>query len=65
MIEAGCCRICEKNFTEHFQLVIHIWANHCRHDMPYACGICDYRSSLKFQVIRDARSPDLIRTILI
>ena len=51
MIEAGCCRICEKNFTEQFQLVIHMWANHCRYDMPYACGICDYRSSLKFQVI--------------
>ncbi|CAG7822570.1 unnamed protein product, partial [Allacma fusca] len=36
-----------KNRTSY----VHMWENHCQLDMPYCCHLCDYRSSIRFQVI--------------
>ena len=41
------CRICDSDcFNDFNELASHMQSVHCRREMPYACRLCGFRSSL-------------------
>ncbi|XP_054288383.1 uncharacterized protein LOC129004035 [Macrosteles quadrilineatus] len=39
------CQICREANRDRTTLILHMHKNHCEQELPYRCGICDYRAS--------------------